>query len=186
MTRLVFEGIEQASDAAVENRRAQLGARLAGAAIALYVKEHFDEGRPGGGGLKALAQTLHVKASTLEAEIAVFTVAPGLDEGLLKGRPTLSWTHLQVLRLIKDPNERESWADRASDENWSSADLRRAIALAYGQPQDSSTVLAKVASWGERGKSVADQAEEVGVLAAVEDRVESIRQYIEAKRREAL
>ena len=185
MSRLLFEGIEQAQDAAVENRRAQLEVRLAGAAIALYVKEHFDEGKPGGGGLKALAQVLHVKVSTLEAEIAVFMVAPGPDEGLLKGRPTLTWTHLQILRTVKDPGERELWADRSADENWSPADLRRALQATHRQLQTNEVVAKKIESWGDAGRSVADQAEEVGLLDEARRKVEGVRSYIEAKEREA-
>lgn len=181
MTTLAFETLDQALQAAVDIEEALQQDRLTSAAIATTIKEGF-----GPAGLNSLAQTIHKKRSTLEADIAAFAISD-----LLEDRPTLTWIHLNILRLIQDvknpgkaAEERKSWADKASDQNWSPADLRRHIAASRRQPVSPDVVVHKAKSTSEKLKGIADEAEEVGVLPQVEEQVESVTRYIEAKKRE--
>lgn len=172
MRSLDFESVEQAQAIYILANEFQEETRLVMASVAKRVLD-----RMGKAGLDALSQATHRKRSTLVAEAEVSAIAH------LRGkRPTLTILHLQVLRLLP-PDEVERWADRAASEDWSPADLRRAIQAAKRKPEDNAPdiVLKKADASADKFKSVVDQAVEAGVLVPVTEKAEGLVAYARAK-----
>ena len=176
MRSLDFENVEQAQTVYILANEFQEETRLVMASVAKRVLD-----RMGKAGLDALSQATQRKRSTLVAEAEVSDIAHLRD-----GRPTLTVMHLQILRLIGSAIEREAWADRTAEENWSPADLRRSIQAAKRKPEDLApdVVLKKADASADKFKSVVDQAVEAGVLGPVTEKAEGLVAYAKAKGQE--
>lgn len=171
-----FEDLEQAVTAYLELMQAGESVRLMEADLCRRVSEQM-----GPAGLKAVAQASHRRATVLQRQAAVAFLAP-----ILEKYPTLTFNHLEILSRLGDALEIGRLAERAADEEWSPAELRRAIAASRRAPEDGSTVVKKADSVSERGKSVIDQAVEADVVEEVRDRFDSLAAYAqEAARRKA-
>jgi hypothetical protein len=169
-----FESVEQAQAVYILANEFQEETRLVMAGVSARVRDIM-----GRGGLDALSQATHRKRSTLLAEAEVSDIA-----SLRDGRPTLTIMHLQVLRLVRGLGESVvAWADKTVDENWSPADLRRAIQASRRKPEDLAPdiVLKKADASADKFKSVVDQAVEAGVLEPVTEKAEGLVAYAKAK-----
>lgn len=168
-----FENLDQAQQLYVTTEEVHEEARFVMARVSKRVRD-----RMGKAGLNGLAQTTHRKRSTLEAEARVAELAD-----LREDRPTLTFLHFGVVSRMARA-EAERWLDDAADNNLSPADLRRRIAAERRQPETSDVVVKKADAVVERGKSVVDQAAELGVLDEVDDRILRLVEYAAAKAKE--
>lgn len=168
-----FETLEDFLQAAADDLEAQVDARVRSGRLYAAGLQQFGEA-----GLKAASQTIHRKIHFLLSAIALAGIAR-----LREGRPTLDIVHLNVLLGVKSEAEREMWADRAAEGDWSAAQLRREIAAARRIPEDRlpEVIVRKIGSSTERLKGLADEAEEAGVLPEAASAVESLAGYVRTK-----
>jgi len=177
--------LEEMSQRYLDAVEAEEEARFTQSAIAWSARE-----MSGKAALEHIAHLAHRKPYKLVTQADTFDLVK-----LREDRPTLTWLHLNILMtsapaLLKVAHSDDAWAvlvgwaDDVVDKEYTPAQLRAQIKLAIGGPlDDPSVIVHKAESSTTKLRKVADEADQVGVLQQVKDRVDSLHAYVTQKAR---